>query len=172
MSSGNTKRKLNIRGQKHFCSEFAINHICQSITGVIESVAEVVSACHILLMRRLIVPLLDLARSISNNEQLPANQYLDSEASCLAPWELICTRRSIFWSVGGKSDDSAKFKAAFLWESKLRSTFVRSQPDGFGINTTFCLFIPLHCTRLLLCLSGVLFSCVSLLPMPLSSTVF
>ena len=58
MSSGNTKLKLNIRGHKRFCSQFAINHICQSITGVIESVAEVVSACHIWLMRCLIVPLL------------------------------------------------------------------------------------------------------------------
>ena len=62
------------------------------------SAAEVASARHIFLMRRLIAPTLELdpARPKSNNEQLPANQYFDSKSSCLAPRELICTQRSIF----------------------------------------------------------------------------
>ena len=75
------------------------------------SAAEVASARHIFLMRRLIAPTLELdpARPKSNNEQLPANQYFDSKSSCLAPRELICTQRSIFWSDGRKFNDWARF---------------------------------------------------------------
>ena len=163
---------MNSRDQKHFISDLAINHICQSKTGLIESVAEVVSACHICLMRRLIVPLLDSARSISNNEQLLHINIWTLKRAVWPPGSLFAQGALYFDQLEGNPVTGPDFKQHFCGRASTAPPLcVVSQMD-FGINTTFCLFIPVHCTRLLLCLSGVLFWCASLLPMPLSSTVF
>ena len=54
--SGNTELQ---RPKAFLLRIIAINNIFQSITGLIESVTEVVAALHIWLMSRLIVPLFD-----------------------------------------------------------------------------------------------------------------
>ena len=137
--SGNTELQ---RPKAFLLRIIAINNICKSITGLIESVTEVVAALHIWLMSRLIVPLFDQVLDPISQlivSLLLFNPVLDPISQLIVPLLLLypvlagqylnCPRiniwtlseefgplgaylqsvRSIFWSVGRKRNDGAKF---------------------------------------------------------------
>ena len=140
---------MGTQGQKHFSSELAINHICQSQTGLIESVAEVVGTLHICLMRRLIVQQYywSLRGQYPIMSNCPPINIWTLKRAVWPPGSLFAQAALYFDRLDGNGMMRQNFKQHFC-ESRLRNCArpASSQQMDFGSTQFFATFSPALCT--------------------------